>query len=911
MAASQAALSASHPFPSRSFYPATSHHFIYGQQISPSYFFERNNLVSYQLNSAHDTFLSRQGTFIGRLHLGSRFRTDLVVSIQQSITACNHLLWVVEAICERDAFSDALIRARDNMLTKMTALIQAARDNFQFPSALVPEDSEVLTYEHMGALTYAVAHCVKAAGECVGQAQLTLDKIGDFYVEDVDDLGISDLVSRFPAPRGMKKGEQSDDDAGPLKSELLIYESRRQDAQYSLASYQNIQDSLERLSLPGTSYPSSAEERSTEYMEEVWHVSEMRRASEGSADNTYISSGFGFSSQGRTRDDPRILEMELGSKRSYENVFSLSQTSSSQAERPPRRHHFSRPYLTPISTQSPYYFRQDAMATSNSTEGPRTGSMFTTEISVTSDPDNATVTDDDDHAIPSASTHNTSFSSHWESDLGGGISGLSSRVTTPDRQPFVSPAAALSKHYPGQNENERQTAIGNDGNEPAAKPLATTFKHELLYGRDGQVIGGSLPALVECLTIHDSTPDSVLVSTFYLTFRQFTTAVELANALIDRFQSVSGNATFAGTVQLRVANVFKSWLESYWRRDCDSAALHIISSFATEQLQQVLPGVGGRLMTLAANVSAANSPSVPRQLSSLGNTNLSIGQQSHPASPTPHHTLSNSQIIGLKNWKQFGHDVYVLGIEPLELARQLTLDVSRLFRSVMPEELLAQEWTKKTESISVNVKAMIKSATNLTFWVSESILSYGEVRRRSVILKHWVKVANFCLELRNYDTLMAIMGALDSASIARLKKTWDCISAKTKAVVETLRTVVDTSRNYAVLRHRLQTDSLPCIPFLGIYLTALTFIDAGNPATRSLGNGMEVINFDKHIKTAKLVSDIQRLQQIPYNLSPIQELQAWIGYNTERMKVQAASIRDGKEGIQDLHYAKSLFLEPR
>ncbi|KAI9793535.1 MAG: hypothetical protein M1816_007968 [Peltula sp. TS41687] len=790
----------------------------------------------------------------------------------------------------------------------MTDLIQVAKDNLRLPSAILPEENEVLTYEHMGALTYAVAHCVKAAGECVGQAQLSIDKTGDFYVEEVSDLGISDLVSRFPAPGGMKKDEYSND--GSLKSELLVHESRRQDVQHSMASYQSIQASLERVSFLDPGHRSPAEERSTEHMEEALQVNEMRRASE--PDNTNPARGMRLSSVERShkRTQAGSMDVELGSKRSYESVFFSGQHLSSQTERSSKRHHFSRPYLTPISTHSPFYLRQDASKASNPAEGSRTGALAKPEFTTTTKYGNAAVVDDE-HGFASAGTHKTSFSSYWESDLSDGTSGLSTGVTTPERPVFISPAAALSKPHPSDERDEHQATIEYDGDSSNAKPIKNTFKHELLYGKDDQVIGGSLSALVECLTIPDSTPDSTLVSTFHLTFRQFTTAVELANALIDRFQSVSGIASFARTAQFRVANVFKSWLESYWRKDCDSAALPIISRFATEQLQKVLPGVGERLVTLAATVSAANSPTVPRQLSSLGNTNVAMGQQSRPASPTPHHALSNSQIISLKNWKQSGHNVHVLDVDPLELARQLTLEASRLFRSIVPEELLAQEWTKKSQSISDNVKAMIRSTTNLTLWVSQSILAGEEVKRRSVILKHWVKVANFCLELRNYDSLMAIMGALDSASIARMKRTWDCLSVKTRALVETLRAVVDTSRNYAGLRHRLQTDSSPCIPFLGIYLTDLTFVNAGNPATRRLSNGMEVINFDKHIKTAKLISDIQRLQQMAYNLNPVQELQAWIGHHTERMELQALSIRDGKEGIQDQHYTRSLVLEPR
>ena len=41
-------------------------------------------------------------------------------------------------------------------------------------------------------------------------------------------------------------------------------------------------------------------------------------------------------------------------------------------------------------------------------------------------------------------------------------------------------------------------------------------------------MGGSLRALIEKLTAHQSTPDAMFVSTFYLTFRLFATPLEFA-----------------------------------------------------------------------------------------------------------------------------------------------------------------------------------------------------------------------------------------------------------------------------------------------------------------------------------------------------------------------------------------------
>jgi hypothetical protein len=153
---------------------------------------------------------------------------------------------------------------------------------------------------------------------------------------------------------------------------------------------------------------------------------------------------------------------------------------------------------------------------------------------------------------------------------------------------------------------------------------------------------------------------------------------------------------------------------------------------------------------------------------------------------------------------------------------------------------------------------------------------------------------------------MAIICSLNSSTISRLKRTWELVSQKTKNTLETLRCIVDVSRNYAILRQRLQNHVPPCLPFVGTYLTDLTFVDHGNQASRHLptdDGSMTVINFDKHMKTAKIISELQRFQ-IPYRLTEVPELQTW-------MQDQLIRVRSSGEKSFQNYYRRSLVLEPR
>ena len=81
-----------------------------------------------------------------------------------------------------------------------------------------------------------------------------------------------------------------------------------------------------------------------------------------------------------------------------------------------------------------------------------------------------------------------------------------------------------------------------------------------------------------------------------------------------------------------------------------------------------------------------------------------------------------------------------------------------------------------------------------------------------------------------------------------------------------------------------------------MYLTDLIFIEDGIP---SQIRGMNAINFSKWTKTTEVIREIQRYQNEPYALQPVQELQDFIAQNM-------ASAGDVHE-----MYDRSLALEPR
>lgn len=493
------------------------------------------------------------------------------------------------------------------------------------------------------------------------------------------------------------------------------------------------------------------------------------------------------------------------------------------------------------------------------------------------------------------------------------ISEASTRATTPEQtKDPSSPDPGPLNSFTSMS-SIRSAAIDAEI-EAEARFLQKTYASELTLNKDGQVTGGSLSALVEQLTTHDCTPDPQFVSAFYMTFRLFTNPRRFAEALNKRFDYVGDSRATGTPVRLRIYNVFKGWLETYWNPEADKDALGDIRYFALHKLKPHLPSAGERLADLTRKVTAAyrEGTITGPLVSGVGKASLSIASQYDSARSSPEPVVTRSQLNTLRAAVAGGPQCNILDLDPLELARQCTLITSSVFCEIQPDELLSLGWSKPgSHDKSRNVRRMCAITTDLTNVVGDTVLAPDDAKRRALVIKHWTKVAARCLELKNYDSLMAIMCSLNQSVVQRLKRTWELVPKKTKARLEELNAVVDCSKNSVSLRKRLETALAPCIPYLGIHLTDLVFLDAGNPKTRELpgsarsedGQVISVINFDKYMRMAKVVSGLQRFQ-VPYKLQPVPEMQAWMKAHLQRMGA-------GEVEMVTHFHRRSLLIEPK
>ncbi|OZJ01983.1 hypothetical protein BZG36_04896 [Bifiguratus adelaidae] len=521
------------------------------------------------------------------------------------------------------------------------------------------------------------------------------------------------------------------------------------------------------------------------------------------------------------------------------------------------------------------------------------------------------------------------------------------------------------------------------------------LKHQYVLGKTlllseaGDVVGGTLEALVERLTLHDKAPDPLFVTAFFHYFRNFTTATDFLQALIARFQTsvptvkpmsyeeiATWQQSFRNPVRLRVYNMIKTWLDAHWQPS-DSVVLDCLLVFIFGPLTEALPGPAPRMAELVKNVIKATDRSgepksestistIPSESSKnssrrFSRTSLSDASwtesrrssaSSVPAPPTidseselaqngldslsakvSSETTTNGQVspsaenppsasifssestLALNKMLSFHLRKYVDGahlslmdVEPTETARQLTLLSHRVFCAIRPRELVGLEFSKKgPDSAAVNVKALSNLNTQITAWVTDSVLNMHETKRRASLLKYYIKTAEACAHLNNYDTLMAIRGALESAAIARLKRAWSHVAAKHKQLFGKLVQLTDPHHNFSVYRQRIrEIYSDACIPFLGVYLQDLTFIWEGNPAHRlsSMDPSQKLINFDKYMRSERIIAEIQRFQ------NPNAYANILVMESSEVMAFLRAQIMQVGQDEDDF-YTRSLMLEPK
>ncbi|SCV02619.1 LAME_0H03422g1_1 [Lachancea meyersii CBS 8951] len=436
--------------------------------------------------------------------------------------------------------------------------------------------------------------------------------------------------------------------------------------------------------------------------------------------------------------------------------------------------------------------------------------------------------------------------------------------------------------------------------------LDSEHEFSLLYDHQGSIKGGSKGALLEHLTSHQTIDASFNIA-MLLSFRSIFTTSEFLHALVERYhlyppEGLSFEEYSAwiekksNLVKARVVNIMKTLFSQYWTPAYYEPGIDDLVSFAQLATAQNVQGAPALLTELKNRLSLKGNLKnfIPEAIKFDESGHNYGGSALNVKTPTTT-SVEPGAGYGFRMRK-----LKLLDVDPQTFAKQLTTKEHFLYSKITPFGCLDRIWGKRYCKFggSEDISNFISIANSLTNYVSFAIVKHANVKKRAKIIQHFIYIAEHTYELNNFSSMTAIISALYSSPIFRLKKTWEIVPPQSKKALENLNTLMDPAKNFYTYRNWLKNvNDVPCVPFLGVYLSDLTFVAEGNPDY--LHRSMDIINFSKRLRIVGILREIASYQNIRYKFKRYDDIQAFI-----------------EESIKNVpniekQYEQSLRIEPR
>ncbi|XP_042130980.1 ral guanine nucleotide dissociation stimulator isoform X9 [Peromyscus maniculatus bairdii] len=246
---------------------------------------------------------------------------------------------------------------------------------------------------------------------------------------------------------------------------------------------------------------------------------------------------------------------------------------------------------------------------------------------------------------------------------------------------------------------------------------------------------------------------------------------------------------------------------------------------------------------------------------------------------------------------------HLLLFPPDLVAEQFTLMDAELFKKVVPYHCLGSIWSQRDkkgkEHLAPTIRATVAQFNNVANCVITTCLGDQSMKApdRARVVEHWIEVARECRVLKNFSSLYAILSALQSNAIHRLKKTWEEVSRDSFRVFQKLSEIFSDENNYSLSRELLIKEGTSkfatlemnprraqrrqketgviqgTVPYLGTFLTDLVMLDT---AMKDYLYG-RLINFEKRRKEFEVIAQIKLLQSAcnNYSIAPEEHFGAW------------------------------------
>ncbi|CAF1558196.1 unnamed protein product [Rotaria magnacalcarata] len=448
--------------------------------------------------------------------------------------------------------------------------------------------------------------------------------------------------------------------------------------------------------------------------------------------------------------------------------------------------------------------------------------------------------------------------------------------------------------------NEQHETTGNIHNNDRGTLLYSTIK---VY----QLKAGTLEKVVEYLTDETGELDTTHMHILFSTYRTFTNTRTLIETLIKRYRAVLP-ASLDMTEDMRQKSVkslrtaMTYFLNSYKEDFCEPPYYstlnylikHIPERDLLKQCQILLDELKKNEENIQSNIVDNNNND------KLNGTCI----------------YDEKGFNYIKPWN-------ILEMSSTMIAEQLTIVDADLLKRVLPHECLTLSTGSCSRRTPGNNSDRTLSTVDKTIQyfnavvarVIATILKEQDEHIRAHVIEKWIDVAHQCRKIKNFSSLTAILNGLLSGCIYRLNKAWSYVTDDYKLILDELKNVfgscADRKQTRTILekecltkytdvstpinatlgrkyRHKMTRDqqrstTIGAVPYLGFYLSDLTYIDSAYQNTIPIENGdpsssKKLINFEKHRKIFEVLAQIKLFQSAANAYSTLQSIsrfKAW------------------------------------
>ncbi|XP_070614596.1 ral guanine nucleotide dissociation stimulator isoform X2 [Erythrolamprus reginae] len=425
---------------------------------------------------------------------------------------------------------------------------------------------------------------------------------------------------------------------------------------------------------------------------------------------------------------------------------------------------------------------------------------------------------------------------------------------------------------------------------------------------------GTLEKLVEYLLLGFKAKDTSYLSIFLCTYRSFATTKQVLDLLFSWYEKIgnkhNGNLEERTMLRKTMSSILGAWIDLYpedFQHPPDYSCLKQMISY----IGRFIPG-----SDLESRARVLYSKLWEKKCTQPVNDDW----------PMPRCLQGVGDEICLPDVKFEFHSFSVYMI-----AEQLTRMDADLFMKVVPYHCLGSIWSQRDkkgkEHLAPTIRATIAQFNTVTNCVIVTCLKDNSLKpqQRAKVVERWIEIAQLCRILKNFSSLHAIISALQSYAIHRLKKTWEEVSRDSCRVFHELSEIFSDDNNYSLSRELLIKEGTSkfatleihsktdlkrlqrqeemgviqgTIPYLGTFLTDLVMLDTFMK-DKLEGN---LINFEKRRKEFEVIAQIKLLQSAcnSYNFIEDNLFKTWFQELEQLSEAESYSLSCGIEPLSEM-----------